>query len=278
MFHADQEDDEDGENDTWWDCEQNIALEVADDIYDSIHHSDDVVDGTITDPYFCSLDTIDMSTVSPSIFDKNELSSSATDAATTSDDYYCEPVESTPTGLLEETVSKMENYTTFVGSSMNKEEEEAAMDERLKGIFVKANQDDIENILAKQMDNLSIQEQLDGCKDVHGGPITSRYESISSSVNDNTAEAITSSNMPSPEMEQEKILELMVELAARSTKTPKPSNSRAFYMAMSMDSNYVQDPKFLLWFLRGDNYDIPKTIWRLMHHFDIKLEIFGEEL
>ena len=240
----------------------------------------------------------------------------------------------TPTYVLEETASNIEAYTTLVGSiscSSHRADGDYDIDasrsgrddQRLKDVFVNARHDDIDKILTKEMNKLTMQEQLDGCKDVHG--VLSSSSSFAASNNgsgsgDSGASSTTtgstavnpppsSSWLPSKEMEEKKIMEIMVELLASSSSSTttgiptggngaanssksnsnyrEDSNNRkkndnnevdAYDMAVSMDANYVHDPKFLLMFLRADNYSIPKAIWRIKHHFRIKLELFGKEM
>ena len=318
------------------------------------HHRGDNLFITPTDPSpsICSFThhttaSGDMlSAVSPSIFNQYNVGDAIESGSSSSEeaqDFYYDTYDNfeqhrqrerqyeqnetttTPTYLLEETASNIEAYATLgsnAGDDDNNATRSVREDQRLKDVFVNAHDDDIAKILTKEMNKLTMQEQLDGCKDVHGvfSSPSSCFESNNDSGSGDSGASSTntgstlanptpsSSWLPSKEMEQKKILEFMVELLASSSSTttgiPAADNSGAnssnsnpnnhgdshnrkkndnyevdaYAMAVSMDPNYVHDPKFLLMFLRADNYSIPKAIWRIKHHFRIKLELFGKEL
>ena len=284
------------DKDIWWDCDQGINADVGANNQDNIESNQDM-----NDPFFDFFDTIDMISVSPSIFDNFEVEptschdessvTSSTPAARALDEYgYSEPVAdertSTPIDVLEETISKMEDYNALLVGSSNSGggkdivNKQRVINDRLEDVFTMANQDDIDLMLAKQFNKLSMEEQTTGRKDVHGiSDVTIGYDNDAGAANDNRRRQhhrpMKSAERPSmlvTEMEREKIREFMLLL------TTTKITSNGYDIAMSLNSGYVQDPSFLLMFLRGEQYEIPKATRRLMHHFDVKLDLFGKEL
>ena len=279
------------DKDIWWDCDQGIHADVGANNQDNIESNQDM-----NDPFFDFFDTIDMISVSPSIFDNFDVEptschdeSSVTSSTAVERAFdecgYSEPVAdertSTPIDVLEETISKMEDYNALVVGSSNSGggkdivNKQRVINDRLEDVFTMANQDDIDLILAKQFNKLSMEEQTTGRKDVHGiSDVTIGYDNCSGAAHDNRR-PMKSADRPSllvTEMEREKIREFM--LALTTTKI----TSSGYDIAMSLNSGYVLDKSFLLMFLRGEQYEIPKASRRLMHHFDVKLDLFGKEL
>jgi hypothetical protein len=66
------------------------------------------------------------------------------------------------------------------------------------------------------------------------------------------------------------------ELAQEIDKIPS-KQKQAFEMALSHFPDYVNDPSFILRFLRAERFDPGMTAARLVLHFEIKLELFGPE-
>ena len=82
---------------------------------------------------------------------------------------------------------------------------------------------------------------------------------------------------------QEMIMERMQELIQevfRVVKNPPSSHvgsAHALELALEADPNYVLHPKFLLMFLRADDFQPPQAAIRMIHHFQKKLELFGPD-
>jgi hypothetical protein len=110
--------------------------------------------------------------------------------------------------------------------------------------------EDIDSMVAKELSSLSMQDLEKVYNDVHCLP----------------------SEIPeSPELIQECLAQLALELDKIPEKT-------AYDLARSMDSNYVENVKFRLQFLRADGMDPAPAAARLVRHFQAKLELFGMSL
>jgi hypothetical protein len=68
----------------------------------------------------------------------------------------------------------------------------------------------------------------------------------------------------------------ILELAQEIVKIPS-KQKEAFEMALSRFPDYVNDPSFILRFLRAERFDPGMTAARLVSHFEQKLELFGQE-
>lgn len=55
------------------------------------------------------------------------------------------------------------------------------------------------------------------------------------------------------------------------------NSNEALRMAMARDSAYCQNPQFRLQFLRADSFDAKAAAQRFGRHFNMKLQLFGEE-
>jgi hypothetical protein len=54
-------------------------------------------------------------------------------------------------------------------------------------------------------------------------------------------------------------------------------DNQAFQKAESMNWDYVQNPEFRLMFIRADRFDVKSAALRFVRHFQVKLDLFGEE-
>jgi hypothetical protein len=54
-------------------------------------------------------------------------------------------------------------------------------------------------------------------------------------------------------------------------------DNQAFHMAESMNRDYVQNLEFKLMFIRADRFDVRSAALRFVRHFQVKLDLFGEE-
>jgi hypothetical protein len=109
--------------------------------------------------------------------------------------------------------------------------------------------EEIDSLLAKTLNQLSMEERNHALQDLHG-------------VADLLEEE--------PEFIKARLQELGVELE-------KIKSKKAYYIAKSISSNYVSNTKFRLQFLRADYFDAKNAAKRMVRFFDSKLEIFGRE-
>ena len=121
-----------------------------------------------------------------------------------------------------------------------------------------AKKDELDAILAKQMDQLSMNERHKYREEVHG---IRRTES--SSIED------------TPDLLQKKFDELEHCL---NTRIPINMNKDAYERAKYISPEYVYDRSFRLMFLRGELYDPYAAAVRIIKHFQIKEELFGKDL
>eukprot|EP00934_Nitzschia_sp_Nitz4_P006191 Nitzschia sp. Nitz4//scaffold83_size84149//82297//83772//NITZ4_005190-RA/size84149-processed-gene-0.82-mRNA-1//1//CDS//3329558995//6181//frame0 len=61
-------------------------------------------------------------------------------------------------------------------------------------------------------------------------------------------------------------------------KSNNSSQQQALRLASHQDPLYVQNPEFRLCFLRADRFDVPAAVNRFLSHFQLKLELFGEQM
>ncbi|CAJ1938432.1 unnamed protein product [Cylindrotheca closterium] len=111
------------------------------------------------------------------------------------------------------------------------------------------NIDAVDSLIAKQMMELSMKDREKVYMDVHGvrqGPTE-------------TEEAI------------EKGLDSM------HREIDKLKDKRAYDLALSMNSEYVENRSFQLAFLRADSFDAKKGALRIVRFFQLKLDLFGED-
>jgi hypothetical protein len=109
--------------------------------------------------------------------------------------------------------------------------------------------DDVE--LAREMNELSVQEREHVLDDIHG--VAQAYEET-------------------PEF----IAKCLEELDEHISKIPKPKR-RAYDRALFFKPTIQNDGNFKLMFLRADIYDPEKAAKRMVKYFEDKLQLFGEE-
>ena len=227
--------------------------------------------------------------------DKDDCNSAAIPIVATS--------TSTPIGLLEETCHQLgqievdcdDRQQRIYGHGGEKVEPDASAsviikEEVLVDRFQNADQDDLDAIIYKQVEQLSIKDRMDGCKEVHG--IVD--ETISCTISNGTD--VVRRTMTSPpssprrtrspngisQVEEGMLREfkqaLLLNAAASRHQNSTTTCRDAFNLAVSLNANYVYNPRFLLMFLRSEHYNINNSMTRLYKHFEMKLELFGEEL
>lgn len=72
-----------------------------------------------------------------------------------------------------------------------------------------------------------------------------------------------------PELIEESLMVLQ-------TNTDLLPDKRAYNIAERLDPKYVRDRDFRLAFIRCDKFDCQKAALRIVRHFQMKLELFGE--
>lgn len=102
-------------------------------------------------------------------------------------------------------------------------------------------------VLAKELNELSIQEREKAYEDVHG--VSKEFEET-------------------PELIEQSLADFEVEI--KKTKK-KSAHDKAFFL----NSKYARNREFRVMFLRADNFDVKKAAKRIILHFESKLELFG---
>jgi hypothetical protein len=105
--------------------------------------------------------------------------------------------------------------------------------------------------LAKEMNELSVQEREKVLDDIHG---------------------VAQAHEETPEF----VASCLEELDARISQIPKVKR-RAHSRALFFKPTIQNDAKFKLMFLRADVYDAEKAAKRMIKYYEDKLELFGEE-
>jgi hypothetical protein len=108
--------------------------------------------------------------------------------------------------------------------------------------------DDIDSLIAKEMNSLSIKEREKALEDVHGV----------AGVEEETPEFVNSC-----------LKELDEHLNAIKI------NTDAYVQAEAMSSDYVSENNFRMMFLRADNYDSKEAAERMIRFFELKKYLFG---
>lgn len=106
-----------------------------------------------------------------------------------------------------------------------------------------------EDLLAKEMDKLSMQEHEEIAFDVHGF----------CNFDDEDAATV---NL--------RLLELETELQGIK------DNKEAYTLARNMNEKYVTDRDFCIMFLRREKFNVKAAAALLVHHFQVKRQLFGE--
>lgn len=107
-----------------------------------------------------------------------------------------------------------------------------------------------DSLIASQMAKLSVDDREKVYMDVHG-----------------------ISNSPSITETPKLIRESLVELNREIKLLPQ---RKAYDLAEKLDPNYVNHPDFCLAFLRCEKFDARKAALRIIRHFQMKLDLFGE--
>ncbi|KAL3910050.1 MAG: hypothetical protein SGARI_002308 [Bacillariaceae sp.] len=115
-------------------------------------------------------------------------------------------------------------------------------------------EDKIDKFIAHALNNMSIQEREHTVHEMHGV----QEEQI----------------QETPELLSSKFQELSYKLRAKIQSLPSDS---ALRIVSERSPQFLQDPKFQLMFLRSDLFDVDKTVTRLVHHFELKKHLFGQE-
>lgn len=113
-----------------------------------------------------------------------------------------------------------------------------------------SNYKDFDSSLAKQLNQLSIDERGRMFEHIHG--VAPRIEET-------------------PEFIDSKLQDLHCQLGRM---TPKP---QAYFLAIRQNEGYVMSKSFGLMFLRSELFDVPKALTRLLLFLEKKLEYFGPD-
>jgi len=112
-----------------------------------------------------------------------------------------------------------------------------------------ANVDEIESLIAQQMMKLSVEDREKVYCDVHG--------------------------VKEGEKETEEMIQTGLDSLQREIE--KLQDREAYDLAYTKDPKYLERRSFRLAFLRSDSFDARKAAIRLVRHFQVKLDLFGEE-
>jgi hypothetical protein len=107
--------------------------------------------------------------------------------------------------------------------------------------------DMVEELLANELEKLSLVEREQILFDVHG--FAQVYDEDSASI--------------------------QAHLKQFETELLKIPDKSAYEHAKYLNTEYVNDPAFLLMFLRSETFDAKKAAEKMICHFDIKRELFG---
>ena len=107
---------------------------------------------------------------------------------------------------------------------------------------------DLSSLIASELTKLSIEDRVKALEEVHG--VVQNIEEDPNEIN--------------------KLFDKVKEELKRLRY------KQAYEKAAFLSSTYVNNPQFVLSFLRADNYNPRHTAIRLTEHFKFKLELFGE--
>lgn len=112
------------------------------------------------------------------------------------------------------------------------------------------NIDEVDSLIAKQMMKLSVEEREKAYMDLHAVKNEDPIE---------TTEAIQAG------------------LDSLNDAIENLQDKHAYDLAWSMNSEYVENPSFRLAFLRADSFHARRAALRIVRHFQVKLDLFGED-
>ena len=113
-------------------------------------------------------------------------------------------------------------------------------------------QENVMEVLAKEITNLSLTEREQVFQEIHG---------------------VRELPKETPEYVQERHRAMQTALGAISS-----SKRKAYNLALEIDSSYVQDVDLRTRFLRCEMWDAEKAATRYVKHFQQKMDLFGKEL
>ena len=204
----------------------------------------------------------------------NEEVSSTTSSVTTT--------TTTSQLLLEEKFLSLEETVGVDGSSLSKQ-----VSDDIVQNFANANHNDLDTILANEMNRLTMEERYNNTIQIHGiitTQQTQKQESIPAESNNEAIKIGGNNNIvESDEFINARLQELHEYLSNTSIEQHDTNNNNikrkeAYNRVLYQAPEYVNDRKFLLMFLRGEHYNIPNTANRIYKHFEIKQELFGKVL
>ena len=135
-----------------------------------------------------------------------------------------------------------------------------------------ATKDDLDAILAKQMNKLSMNErERYNHEIVHGTQKAAAATQL-------PAEGGSSIEEETPEFIQMKLDEFEIYLNSSTSEILTNISKESYEHAKYISPEYVYDRNFRLMFLRGELFDVEKAALRFLKHFTIKEELFGSAL
>lgn len=124
----------------------------------------------------------------------------------------------------------------------------------LTGITQDSNPETIDQRLAEEMNSLSLDERNRGLEALHG--VANELEET-------------------PELLQQSIQ--ATKSALQDDSLLPPSRKQAYLLALEADPSFVNDPNFIIAFLRSENFDAKRSAARMVLYLEKKKRHFGAE-
>lgn len=112
-------------------------------------------------------------------------------------------------------------------------------------------EDKIDSYIASALSGLSLQERDKAYHEIHG-------------IRDEISET--------PEIVEQKLMDIETALTTKLDSLPEDSPIR---LASELSPQYIRDPKFLIMFLRAEQFEVDKALTRMIAFFEIKKYLFG---
>ena len=195
-------------------------------------------------------------------------SSSSTDSSSALEPSLPEQCPSSATIRIAKELMKLESDECDGGLSQL---DETIPTEEIVEAAMKADPDDLDALLASELNTLSLKERDQAIRDVHGivsSPVQPTAPTSTSEANTKTT-AMTNGVIVEDEAFVQKSLQKLDDCLRSINCNHK--DKEAYERALYQSPEYVQDRRFRLMFLRGNSFHIKQTARQIIQHFHEKV-------
>ena len=195
-------------------------------------------------------------------------SSSSTDSSSALESSLPDEYQSSATIRIAKELMKLESDDCDGGLGQL---DETITNEAVVEAALKADPDDLDALLASELNTLSLKERDQAIRDVHGIVSNPVQPKLSTSTAETSASATATSN--GVIVEDEAFVQKSLQQLDDRLKSISFSHNRkdAYERALYQSPEYVQDRRFRLMFLRGNSFHIKLTARQIIEHFHEKV-------